>query len=359
MSQQALAKSQNNRPSTAQQGKSAAHLSLSPSQKAAIIIVSLGADIAKTLLAEFDDQRMQGLLKAYAEIDNIDRETIIAVVADFIQNLDALDGSLSGGEQAARQLAESIIDSERATRLLGPEVIRAPGDEPTVWELLPQCERPALLTYLETKAPEMIAIILSKLKPQFASEILSLLSDENRAVCARILSRKVDINTATLTAIEKMLQSEILSAETSNPDDEAAQYMGDVLSVLPAQKRQTILDDLSKDDPEQVDRIKAYMMTVEDLPERLPVSAVSILFREIPNEKLVVTLKAIDKDYPQVSEFFFANISQRMAGQFKEQMEDMEPLTPEKNDAAMTAMLGYVGDLESRGKITLIRPDTT
>ena len=66
-------------------------------------------------------------------------------------------------------------------------------------------------------------------------------------------------------------------------------------------------------------------------------------------------LKVGEEQNPEVVEYLFANISQRMAGQFKEDMGDLPDLSQKESDKAITALMSFIGTLEKDGRITLIK----
>jgi len=59
------------------------------------------------------------------------------------------------------------------------------------------------------------------------------------------------------------------------------------------------------------------------------------------------------------SEYLYANISQRMAGQFKEQVEELPDLSDKQADKAISGLMVFIGQLEKQGRVTLIKPAAT
>jgi len=129
----------------------------------------------------------------------------------------------------------------------------------------------------------------------------------------------------------------------------------EVVSLILAE----LLDILTENDPENAKRIRDAMLTFEDLPARLPSSAIPILFKDMPVEKLQEALKAGSAQSPDTVEYLYANISQRMAGQFKEQVEELPDLSDKQADKAISGLMVFIGQLEKQGRVTLIKPAAT
>jgi len=48
-----------------------------------------------------------------------------------------------------------------------------------------------------------------------------------------------------------------------------------------------------------------------------------------------------------------------MAGQFKEQVEELPDLTDKQADKAISSLMVFIGQLEKQGRVTLIKPAAT
>ncbi len=328
---------------------------LNPAQKAAIIVVLLGPEAAKPLIDGLDDYLLQKLLGAYKNLRQIPRETMLSAVAEFITQLTRNAAGLRGGKHKARELAESLLDSDRARLLLGDEVLVADDGTVSPWIVLNSKKILDVARYLNTLPSEISSIILAQLSADKVGMILPEMEDVLSAECAGRLSRKLDVAPTTVQAIGEMVRQEFLNVSQVDENAQAAKFMGEVMSILPKDKRENLMNYLDEKDAKQAERIRQNMMTFEDIPERLPGSAVSILFREMEPTELLKALKAGEAAFPAVTDFLYGNISQRMAGQYKEQAQELPDLSARDADSALTTFMGALSKLEKAGVITLIR----
>ena len=103
---------------------------LSQVQKGAIIIAMLGPENAKPIIEAIDDRQMRAFVKAMQGLNLVPRPVLLATVADFIADMKQRSGGLRGGEKQARELAESLLDDERVSKLFGapPVIVNSSGE---------------------------------------------------------------------------------------------------------------------------------------------------------------------------------------------------------------------------------------
>ena len=330
---------------------------LSGPEKAAIILALLGADNAGPVVEKIQDKQLRSFMNALENLKLIPRESMLATVAEFIAELSERRGSIRGGPEAARELAGSLFAEERVGLLFGgPAQSSAPiTSTDTVWFELKKRKDVEIAKYLSSKKSEVVSIILSQLSTDRAGAILTELPEELSVTCVRQLSRDTTINERTIDAVAELVQIEFLSAEPEGSGPSSVAFVTEILGILPRERRDAMLESLEKSDPEQAERIRKGMMTFEDLPKRLPKTAVPILFRDFDQDKLLIALKAGGEQEPATVEFFFANISQRMAGQYKEQIEESKAISQKEGDSAISSLMGFISQLEKNGRITLIK----
>jgi len=224
-----------------------------------------------------------------------------------------------------------------------------------VWAALKKEKMEDIVKYLSTQRAEVISVVLSQFDPGESGEILSELPSDLSIACVQQMSRGVTLEDSTLEAIAEIIRDEFLLADNTDNEKEAALFVSEVLGVLPRDRRDAMLALLEETDPQKAEIIRKAMLTFEDLTTRLPVTAIPIIFKDFAAEDLMKALKVGEEQNPEVVEYLFANISQRMAGQFKEEMGDLPALSQKEGDKAITALMSFIGKLEKDGRITLIK----
>lgn len=331
---------------------------LTPPEKAAVIIALLGADNAGPIVEKIEDKHMRTFMYALENLQQLPRASMLAVVADFISELNTRSSGFRGGPSAARELVGSLFEEDRANRLFGapppPPAPKTSAD--AIWGDLKKRKIVDIAAYLGEKKPAVASIILSQFSTDIAGEILAELPEELAVTCVAEMSRDALIDQRTIDAIAELVQIEFLSADQDGNGKNSVAFVSEILGILPRDRRDLMLATLEESNPEQAEMIKRGMLTFEDLTTRLPTIAIPMIFRDFDQEKLLKALKAGEEQAPKTIEFFYANISQRMAGQFKEQVEEIKSLSQKEGDSAISSMMGFIGKLERDNQIELIKP---
>ncbi|WP_306252770.1 FliG C-terminal domain-containing protein [Parvularcula sp. IMCC14364] len=332
---------------------------LSGPQKAAIVIALLGREFAGPVVEKIGDRHLKVFLSAYENMKLVPRQILLHAVEDFIANLEIVSAGLKCGQKEARGLAEEILDEKRMEKLFGNAQIieEADENETTVWHTLAQRKSAEIAGYLEKQRPQVAAIVLSKVPSGKAGEILGEIDDEVSTKIVSYLTRPGKIDPITLSTIGKVIDTEFLSVEGGGEkNDNPLKSVGEIFSVLPTAKREALIEFLTEKDEAIAEQVKKGIITFEDLPDRLPRNAVPIIFREADTVDLLKALKMGQGNAPESLEFLFSNISQRMADQFKEQLEDIADISQKEGEAAQSVFMATVSRLEKEGRLSLIPP---
>jgi len=329
-------------------------------QKAAVVIALLGADTAGPIVEKMDDKQLRRFMSAFEALRQVPREVMLGAVADFIAGLNARRGGFRGGTVAARELAESLFDGDKAARLFGTPPPSAPETSTDIiWARLKDRKIADIAAYLATQRGEVVSIILSQFSTGVVGEILSELPENIALSCVAQMPRDNHIGQRTIDAIAEMVQIEFLAETQAADKQDSVGFVSEVMGILPRERREAMLEALEKSNPEQAERIRNGMMTFEDLPACLPTTAIPIIFRDFEMETLLKALKAGSEQDPATIEFLLANISQRMAGQYKEDLEELGELSQKQGDSAISSLMGFISKLDKEGRITLIKSKPT
>ncbi|PHR57702.1 MAG: hypothetical protein COA43_11865 [Robiginitomaculum sp.] len=325
-------------------------------QKAAIIIAMLGPETAKPLISAIEDRHMRAFVLAMEELPLVPRPVLLATVADFITNMNARSGSIRGGEEQARKLLEGLLDSDRATRLLtgAPDQPLKTCAADATWEKLANEKAEKVADYLNSQRPEVISIVLSSLSAAKAGEILGEMSDEAAETGGYLMAEGSNADDSTKDAIAEVIELELLTEDAGDANGNSASFMSDLMGVLPRGRRDRLMDVIEEKNPVQADLIRRGLLTFEDLPTRLPKSAIPIIFRDMEKSALLAALKAGDSSDPMTVGFLYGNISQRMADQYKEDASALAPMTDKESDNAIIAVMSFISSLEKAGTIAYI-----
>ncbi len=254
-------------------------------------------------------------------------------------------------------MAESILDSDRVSRILGAKPKLKNGGDPSeqIWTELAKRPIEEISDFITQQRNEVVVLILRELPIDVAGEVLGEIEDELSAIYVSQLSKETVATKRARQAVARFVEEQFLNVKQGGSDDRALEYVSDLLGTVSKEKRDSVLSKMEKTNPEQAEKIRQGMLTFEELPARLPPSAIAIIFRELDKKTIMQALKTGGEYASETTEFLLGNISQRMADTLREEIEEMEVYSQKEGDRAVAALMGFIGKLEREGRVTLAK----
>lgn len=327
---------------------------LSNREKAAIIVRLLLAEGAPLPLSALPDHMQAALTEQIASMRLVDRETMAAVVDEFLGQLESVGLAFPGGLEGALSMLDGHISPSAASRLR-----RMAGASGKVdpWERIVPLPAERLLPVLEDEAVEVGAVLLSKLPVSKAADLLGKLPGDKARRVAHAVSLTGNIDPDTVRRIGLSLAGQLDAQPPRAFDTGPEERVGAILNVSSAAVRDALLDGLTAEDAAFAERVRRSIFTFGHIPARVPPRDVPKLVRVVDQPTLVTALAGAAGPLEPVAEFILANMSQRMAQALREEMAARGKVREKDAEAAQTAVVEAVRRLEAEGEITLIRPD--
>ncbi len=336
-----------------QPGGHARRIMLSSPQKAALVIAALGPEAAGPIIERISDKHLRAFAEAYANLHKIPHHELMAVVEEFVSNLQEDGLEVGGGYEMTRRLLSQFKGEDEIDRLM--DDVDAPGGR-TVWDKLGAVDVHVVSAYLAAQHPQTIAVILSRTDPEKASQILGELDAVLAQEVVIRLSKPINIRREALRVLADTIESELLApmrkkTKAKNP----GAMIGALMNNLSSEKRQNLLEFISTKTPEIYDSVKEFILTFEDIPTRVPPKAIPIIVREIEVDTLLKAAKYGRQNAPETVEYLFKNVSQRMAQQYEEQIEQLKQVSVTEAEVAQTVIMSTVRRLVASGEFELIK----
>ena len=273
---------------------------VTPSQRAAVVIAMLGETAAKPIVEMLDDDAIANIAASLETITFLAREQLVEIVIDFLRQLRMSSGSLRGGPDSARKILEGVLDEPRLRLVFGADQLEV-ADQPEVpilenlgdiWAELAKREAPKTAAYLNGLTPNIIALILRNLETTLCSELICLLEED---VQTKVLGEMVDPPPASPdidSVIARMVKMEYLQAAAVADVDDTTQLqsVGEMLSLVPNERRKSLMGFLQESHAEKVDPIQRGMFAIEDLPKILNRNQIPVLFKALEQAFLMDVL---------------------------------------------------------------------
>ena len=319
---------------------------LTGSEKAAIFMLSLEQEHSSALFNLMEDEEIKELSLAISKLGTIDSNIVDQLLAEFTSQQSST-GPLVGTFDTTERLLLAGFDSERVDSIM--EEIRGPAGR-TMWDKLGNVDENVLANYLKNEYPQTVALVLSKLKPEHCSRVLSVLP-ENFAmeVIMRLLQMEA-VQKDVLDGVEKTLRSEFMSnlaARSGRPDSH--ELMANIFNNFDGTTEERFMSALEKRNEESAERIKGLMFTFDDLVNVDP-AGIQILLRQVDKDQLALAMKGSSEE---LRDLFFTNMSERAGKMMSEDMEAMGPVRLKDVNDAQAAIVTTARRLGEEGEIVI------
>lgn len=322
--------------------------SLTGPQKAGLFMLALGDEHTTRLLEMMDDDELREISQAMATLGNISAPMVEKVFVEFANQISST-GSLVGSFDSTERLLFSSLNKDRAEQIM--EEIRGPAGR-TMWDKLGNVNEAVLANYFKNEYPQTVAVVLSKLKADHASRVLSVLP-ENFAmeVVMRMLAMEA-VQKDVLDAVEKTLRTEFMSNLARTARRDPHEMMADIFNHLDRNTENRFITGLEERNREAAERIQQLMFTFDDLV-RVDAAGVQVLLRQVEKDALALALKGASDD---LKDLFFKNMSERAAKMLREDMEAMGPVRLSDVDEAQSQIVNLAKQLSDTGELVISQP---
>ncbi|GGN90466.1 flagellar motor switch protein FliG [Saccharibacillus kuerlensis] len=322
---------------------------LSGRQKAAILLISLGPEVSAQIFKHLRDEEIEQLTLEIANVRKVDSTEKDTVLAEFHQICLAQEYISQGGINYAKDILQKALGEQKAleviNRLTATLQVRP-------FDFARKADPSQILNFIQNENPQTIALVLSYLKFDQASVILSSLPQEKQAEVARRIAMMDSTSPEVIAQVERVLEQKLSSTVTQ--DFATAGGVESIVSILNGVDRgteRTILDSLEIQDPELAEEIKKRMFVFEDIVN-IDDRSIQRIIRDLENADLQLALKVASEE---VREVVFKNMSKRMAETFREEMEFMGPVRLRDVEEAQTRIVTIIRKLEESGEIIIAR----
>jgi flagellar motor switch protein FliG len=314
-------------------------------EKAAIMLLSLPEQQAAKIFSFLGSDEIRELTQAMSCLGTVKPVTIENTMIDFVSQLSST-GSLVGSVENTERLLGKILGQELANQFL--EDLRGPAGR-TLWDKLSNVHEEMLASYLKNEHPQTVAVVLSRLKADSASRIITILPEAlSMEVILRML-RMEPIRKEILDNIEETLRNEFMSNVARSVRRDTHELVAEIFNNFDRTNELKYLKKLEEKNHESAARVRSLMFTFEDL-SKIDNNSMQILIRNVDKTKLALSLKGASDD---VQDMFYANMSERAAKLMRDDIKAMGMVRLREVEEAQTYVVGVARELAASGSIFL------
>src|SRR4030081_172701 len=327
------------------QGDHVSRRKLTGPERAAVLMLALGQGFGANIWSQLDDDELREISIVMSTLGTIEAGSVEDLLLEFVSRMSA-SGALMGNYDATERLLQQYLPPERVNGIM--DEIRGPAGR-NMWEKLSNVQEGVLANYLKNEYPQTIAVVLSKLRPEHAARVLSILPEELALDVVNRMLKMEAVQKEVIERLEATLRTEFMSNLSQTRRRDAHEVMAEIFNNFDRQTATRFLTALEEENRDAAERIKALMFTFDDLM-KLDNGSAQTLMRNIDKDKLAVALKGATE---AVRQFFFSNMSTRAAKMLADDMQALGPVRLRDVDDAQGLLVNLAKDLAAKGEIMI------
>lgn len=317
-------------------------------QKAAILMVAIGQKASSLVMQEMNDEEVEKVTKAIAQLDNIPGELLDSVKDEFRQMVLAQQYIAVGGLDFAKEVLEEALGSAKALEII-KKVQRSM--EVKGFNVLKKLDSEQLLSFLQKEHPQTIALVLTQLEPDQAATILSNIPEDTRNDVMYRFATMDRVSMDYIKEVEKVLESKV-EFDVGGNQIGGINMAATVLNNAGQSVEKAILSDIGQRDPELASEIKNLMFVFEDIM-MLDDRSIQRVLKDVDMKELSLALKGASDE---MTDKILSNMSERASTMVREEMEFMGPVKLRDVEKVQQKIVDSVRRLDEEGEIVMSGP---
>ena len=303
---------------------------LTRQQKAAAVVISLGAEKASQLYQYMDPDDVEQITLEVAKLGYVDAAPTEDVLNEYYQMCLTNKAVTEGGLEYARAVLEKAFGEQAADNLLEKVTKSLKNRE---FSFLNKADGKSLFAALQHERPQTIALVLPYIDPEKAANMESA-------------------SPTAVKIIEAEMEKKFTNLLTSNQVKVGGvDYVAGVMNNLDRTSEKSIFDHLSEHNAELADEIRKRMFVFEDIVT-MDERSVQRFLRDCDPKDLVLALKGANSE---VSNKIFQNMSTRMAQSIRDDLEITTNVRLRDVEEAQQRIVGIIRDLEEKNELIILK----
>lgn len=328
---------------------SAPRVELSSQEKAAAVIVSLGADKASQLYKYMEPDDVEQLTIEVAKLGFLGYEQTEEVLNEFYQMCLSNKAVTEGGLEYARAVLEKAYGPQTAEELLGKVTKSLKNRQ---FSFMDKADERSLFSALQNERAQTIALVLSHVEASKAAGVIAQLDEKRQIKVVENMAKIESVSPMALKIVEADMRNKFSNIVTSsNVKVGGVDYVADVMNNLDRSSEKNIFDGLSAYDQELADEIRKRMFVFEDIIT-MDDRSVQRFVRDCDPRDLVLALKASNQE---VAAKLFSNMSTRMAQSIQDDLEITTNVRMKDVEEAQQRIVDIIRGLEEKNEIIILK----
>ena len=323
---------------------------MTPTQKVAALLITLGPSAASEFMKHIEDEStLEQITIEIAGLSKLPQDVIEAIVEEFHAVFQASSLLAAGGMNYAKELLEKAYGSSEANEILN-KLVTILNSNP--FQFFNEADPVQLATSFQNENPQLIALILAYLKPEQSAKVLNCLAPNVQYKVALKIAQMETANPEIISEVEKIVESRFSNIVASDFSKAGGtKTLADILNSTDRSTEKNVIDTMEIEKPDLAEDVRSLMFVFEDIVQ-LDDSSIQRVLREIDTKELALSMKGAKEE---VKQKILKNMSERAQAVILEDMEYMGPVRTKEVQRAQSKVVGVIKALEAVGEVTIYR----
>ena len=305
--------------------------------KVAMLINSLGEKASQAVLGTLSPSEQEKIKRLMPQVDAIPVEVVDKVAQEFIEQARGgeTESAVTQNSQKPGGGTSAGTPAKKSSGRLGIAHFMDPDQ---------------LVQLLQDEHPQTLALILSYLDSDVASEVLAHLQPDNRVDVAVRIAKLGKVNPWILDEIEAYLvSSDKQRTPAAPPAVGGLNQLAEILKRLDDDIADTIMEHIESNDDDLANGISQMLFVFDDLV-MVDDRGMQQVLRNVETQDLALALKAASDE---TQEKIFKNMSSRASAMLTEEIESMGPVRMADVTQAQQKITQVVQEMEKKGELII------
>jgi len=318
-------------------------------KRAAAFMLSLDSETAAVLMTKLNEREVALLSEEMTRLGDLSGAEMEELLRDFNKKV---GGDKVSVEPMIQDILERALGKEKARELL--DRIRRQSRESEPFRSLLALEANQVATLLRGEHPQVIAMVVSHLKPAVSAVLLKDMTEDLRYEVVKRIASTAELPSELVRQVDEMMEVRAYSlgrAMTDEQGNKRYKTVAQMLNISDPSLAKNVLDRLNREKPQLANEIQALMFVFEDLVKINDKDMQKVL-GQVDKADLVLALRTAE---PTVKAKMMNNLSTRAKDAIIEELENMGPRPLHEIEEAQKRILQAVRGMEEKGEIQVNR----
>ncbi|WP_369311688.1 flagellar motor switch protein FliG [Providencia rettgeri] len=322
-------------------------MSLSGTEKSAVMLMTLGEDQAAEVFKHLNPKEVQQLSMAVSNMRQISNNELAEVLTEFEESAIQFAALNINTNDYLRSVLIKALGEERAASLL--EDIFEKQETTSGIESLNYMEPQTVADIIRDEHPQIIATILVHLKRNLAADVLELFEERQRNDIMLRIATFGGVQPAALAELTEVLNNLLDGQNLKRSKMGGIRTAAEIINLMKSQQEESVIDAMRDYDSELAQRIIDEMFLFENLIE-VDNRSIQRILQEVSTDSLVIALKGSNQ---ALRDHFLNNMAVRAAEIVRDDLESRSPVRMSQVENEQKAILLIVRRLVEKGEIAI------